>query len=108
MYQLRGLRTGMSQQCIYEGGVEWAVSDGTSVKGTFTLLDGTVVDADQKNAPLSWIPIISLQISAPNARVFMKSRNALRFARLIAVCLMKCTGNGRRVVGEERKNAYLI
>ena len=34
---------------IYEGGVEWAVADGTSVKGPFTLLDGTVVDADQKN-----------------------------------------------------------
>ena len=38
---------------IYEGGVEWAIADGTSVKGSFTLLDGTVVDADQKNAPIS-------------------------------------------------------
>lgn len=38
---------------IYEGGVEWAVSDGTSVKGSFTLVDGSVVDADQKNEPLS-------------------------------------------------------
>ena len=38
---------------IYEGGVEWALSDGTSVKGTFTLLDGTQMDADQKNAPYS-------------------------------------------------------
>ena len=38
---------------IYEGGVEWAIADGTSVKGAFTLLDGTTVDADQKNAPLS-------------------------------------------------------
>lgn len=38
---------------IYEGGVEWAISDGTSVKGTFTLMDGSQVDADQKNAPLS-------------------------------------------------------
>ena len=33
---------------IYEGGVEWAVADGTSVKGSFT-----VVDADQKNAPVA-------------------------------------------------------
>ena len=38
---------------IYEGGVEWAVSDGTTVKGMFTLLDGTQVDADQRQAPVS-------------------------------------------------------
>ena len=38
---------------IYEGGVEWAISDGTTVKGTFTLLDGSQVDADQRNAPVS-------------------------------------------------------
>lgn len=38
---------------IYEGGVEWAMSDGTSVKGSFILLDGSEVDAEQKNAPLS-------------------------------------------------------
>ena len=31
---------------IYEGGVEWAIADGTTVKGHFTLLDGTVVDAE--------------------------------------------------------------
>ena len=38
---------------IYEGGVEWAIADGTTVKGSYTLLDGTVVDADQRNAPVS-------------------------------------------------------
>jgi ferredoxin len=36
---------------IYEGGVEWAVADGTTVKGSFTLLDGTSVDAAQRIAP---------------------------------------------------------
>lgn len=37
---------------IYEGGVEWSIADGTSVKsGTFTLVDGTVVNADKRNAP---------------------------------------------------------
>ncbi len=36
---------------IYEGGVEWAIADGTSVKGLFTLLDGTKVDADKRNSP---------------------------------------------------------
>ena len=38
---------------IYEGGVEWAMADGTSVKGSYTLVDGSVVDADQKNAPVA-------------------------------------------------------
>jgi ferredoxin len=38
---------------IYEGGVEWAVSEGTAVKGSFTLMDGSVVDADAKNNPIS-------------------------------------------------------
>ena len=35
---------------IYEGGVEWAIADGTTVKGSYTLLDGTVIDADQKKS----------------------------------------------------------
>jgi ferredoxin len=38
---------------IYEGGVEWAIADGTTVKGAFTLMDGTVVNADQKNQPIT-------------------------------------------------------
>ena len=38
---------------IYEGGVEWSISDGTTVKGDFTLMDGSVVGADQRNAPVS-------------------------------------------------------
>ena len=37
---------------IYEGGVEWAISDGTTIKGTYTLMDGTVMDADARNAPI--------------------------------------------------------
>ena len=37
---------------IYEGGVEWAIADGTAAKGAFTLIDGSVVDADAKNAPI--------------------------------------------------------
>lgn len=36
---------------IYEGGAEWRFSDGTSVKGSFTMLDGTTVDADAPQAP---------------------------------------------------------
>lgn len=38
---------------IYEGGVEWAVADGTSVKGTFVLMEGTEVSADQRLSPIS-------------------------------------------------------
>lgn len=38
---------------IYEGGVEWAFADGTSVNGNIKLIDGREVDADSKNAPIS-------------------------------------------------------
>ena len=38
---------------IYEGGVEWAVADGNTVKGAFALEGGKVVDARAKNAPVS-------------------------------------------------------
>ncbi len=38
---------------IYEGGVEWAISDGTSVTGTYVLKNGEEVDADAQNTPIS-------------------------------------------------------
>lgn len=38
---------------IYEGGVEWAISDGTSVNGTYVLQDGREVDVDEQNDPVS-------------------------------------------------------
>src|SRR4029077_11717841 len=38
---------------IYEGGVEWAIADGSSVKGAFTLMDGTVIDNNQRNPPVA-------------------------------------------------------
>jgi ferredoxin len=38
---------------IYEGGVEWAIADGTTVKGNFTLLDGSSVGVDAKQSPIS-------------------------------------------------------
>ncbi len=37
---------------IYEGGVEWAISDGTSVTGNYTLEGGKVVDASDQNEPV--------------------------------------------------------
>lgn len=38
---------------IYEGGVEWAISDGTSLTGSYTLKDGTGVDAEDSQTPIS-------------------------------------------------------
>lgn len=38
---------------IYEGGIEWRIADGNTVKGSYTLMDGKVVDADDKHKPVS-------------------------------------------------------
>jgi len=38
---------------IYEGGAEWRFSDGTTVKGSYTQTDGTQVDADAPQTPIS-------------------------------------------------------
>ena len=39
---------------IYEGGVEWAISDGNTVKGNYKLdSGGHVVDAETKQMPVS-------------------------------------------------------
>jgi ferredoxin len=33
--------------------VEWAIEDGTTVKGDVVLMDGSLMDASQRNAPVS-------------------------------------------------------
>ncbi|MEM9916785.1 MAG: 4Fe-4S dicluster domain-containing protein [Bacteroidota bacterium] len=38
---------------IYEGGVEWAMSDGTTVEGTYVLEDGKEVGVDDQLSPVS-------------------------------------------------------
>lgn len=38
---------------IYEGGVEWAISDGTSLTDDYELGDGSVVNAKDKQNPVS-------------------------------------------------------
>lgn len=38
---------------IYEGGVEWTMADGTDVSGSYTLMNGADVDADEKLTPKS-------------------------------------------------------
>ena len=37
---------------IYEGGIEWTISDGTTVKGEFTLENGATVDANDLQSPV--------------------------------------------------------
>ena len=38
---------------IYEGGVEWAIAEGTTIRDAYTLEDGTTVPADQRNKPVA-------------------------------------------------------
>jgi ferredoxin len=38
---------------IYEGGIEWAVKDGNTLTGHYTLEDGIEVDVEAKQAPIS-------------------------------------------------------
>jgi ferredoxin len=38
---------------IYEGGVEWAIADGTKVKGDYKLMDGSMIAASAKNEPVA-------------------------------------------------------
>lgn len=34
---------------IYEDSADWAMADGTSLKGSYTLMDGMVTDADERH-----------------------------------------------------------
>jgi ferredoxin len=38
---------------IYEGGIEWKLSDGTSLSGSFLLMNGNSIGTDQSQAPVS-------------------------------------------------------
>ena len=38
---------------IYEGGVEWNIADGTTVSGSYVLIDGTVTDAKERHPAIS-------------------------------------------------------
>ena len=38
---------------IYEGGVEWSVAEGTNVRGSYVLLDGSVVNGNDRLPALS-------------------------------------------------------
>src|SRR6187551_951398 len=75
---------------IYEGGVEWALADGTTVKGTYTLMDGTTMDANQKNAPVATDIYYIVPNKCTECQGFHEEPNVHLFARLIAVCRMIC------------------
>jgi ferredoxin len=38
---------------IYEAGAEWAVADGTTIKGDYALENGELTDADKRHTPIS-------------------------------------------------------
>lgn len=38
---------------IYEGGIEWAMAEGTKLSGEYTLENGKLVSVDAKNEPIS-------------------------------------------------------
>jgi ferredoxin len=38
---------------IYEGGVEWAINDGSTVTGMYKLGNGSTIDAETKQMPVS-------------------------------------------------------
>lgn len=38
---------------IYEPGTEWSIRDGTSVKTSYTLMDGSVTDAESLHPPIT-------------------------------------------------------
>ena len=37
---------------IYEGGIEWSISDGTTIVGNYTLEDGSITDASTEHNPV--------------------------------------------------------
>lgn len=38
---------------IYEGGIEWKMADGTGVSGAYTLMNGSVTDANTPHDPIA-------------------------------------------------------
>lgn len=73
---------------IYEGGAEWAYSDGTSLS-QIELEDGSFLDASESKRPLKAVLlvlmvinfIISCQQNVQNVLVFTKNHSVRLFAR---------------------------
>ena len=78
---------------IYEGGIEWAIKDGTLLLNMMHY------------SPLYlMITILSYRINALNVLVFTKNLNALQFALWIAASLILIVEKAMRFFSDERKN----
>lgn len=69
---------------IYEGGIEWALADGTTLTGKYLLDNGEEIEVIQKTYQSPTIIITSCQINVRNVQDFTKNHNALQFVPWIA------------------------
>jgi len=89
---------------IYEGGVEWALADGTTVKGDVTLLDGSVMDADQRNPPISNDIYYIVPNKCTECQGFHEEPQCAAVCPVTAVCLTKCTRKRLKYFLQKKKN----
>ena len=89
---------------IYEGGVEWAISDGTTVKGTFTLWMVRWLMLIRRMLLLAVDTYYIIPNKCTECQGFHEEPNVQLFARLIAVCLMKCTRKQLMNYWQKKKN----
>ena len=68
---------------IYEGGMEWAISDGTTLSGQFTLENGEVISALDKNTPVSDDYYYIVSDKCTECVGFMKNPNVRQYVPLI-------------------------
>lgn len=66
---------------IYEGADDWRWKDGTKVSGKIVLPDGSEVDADAPQIPISDDLYYIVPENVPNVKVFTKNHNVLPFVR---------------------------
>lgn len=87
---------------IYEGGVEWAMADGTTVNGPFTLMDGSVTDAKEKHSPVS----SDFYYITPN-----KCTECQGFhdePQCAAVCPVDCCGKDKKRIIYRVKSTFIL
>ena len=66
---------------IYEGGVEWTISDGTTISAPYKIETGETVGRTKIRSRSAMNFIISFPINARSAWAFTRSRSAPPFAR---------------------------
>jgi ferredoxin len=88
---------------IYEGGVEWAINDGSTVAGAYELTGGRMVDASDKLMPISDDFYYIVPDKCTECVGFHRSRNVPPFAPLTAACLTLNTSKRRRFCWIEKR-----